>query len=431
MARASTPTLLSLDRYAQILGITPAHFNQGVSGTVFPLSNNCPDVWYQHGWQNVDAVSREDLALEIANAERDIAEYLGWWPAPIWIAQDVAMYPRWHRPEVYGVGGMNTRGQMKSIKANYGKIIEPGQRAVGTRIGQPTVGGPATSELEYSTADGDAFDETVTVTQTTTLTDECEVKIYFTGHDGDPEWEIRPARTKVIEAGLLTATFWSWQFIDPDLWEEIPTADFAAIDLDAAVYVNTVDVYREYNDPTATSAVFYWEGQPDASSICAVCLGTGCAACQLTTQNGCAHIRDAERGLLVPVPATYDETDAQWESASWSVCRDPDQVKLYYYCGDLSWLNLAGRRCDALSNQMAQTIAMLATARLERPFCRCGNSAALAAHWREDLAFVGEKSYNVPYETLSNPFGTKRGEIQAWQRLSKLVPGRQRGATAI
>lgn len=427
MARASIPTLLALDRWASILGVAPAHFNQGVSAIVFPLTNSCPDVYYQYSWQATGSVSREDLALEIANAERDIAEAIGWWPAPTWIAQDVAMYPRHHRRDLYNLGGTNVRGQLKSVEANYGKVIEPGQRALSDRIGQPAVGGPATSELAFTSEDTDTFAETATVTQETTETDECEVKVYFTGHAGDPEWEIRPARTRAITGGTFTATFWSWQLVDPDLWEEIPTLNFGAVDLDAAVYVTQVDVYREYNDPTATSAVFYWEAQPDA--VCSVCAGTGCTACQLTIQNGCAHIRDAERGLLVPTPATYSG-DA-WGRASWSVCRDPDQVKLYYLCGDLSWLNLGGRRCDPLSDWWAQTIAMLATARLERPLCSCGNSAALAKQWREDLAFVGEKSHTVPFELLSNPFGTRRGEILAWQRVSKLVPGRQRGATAI
>ena len=427
MARASTETLLALDHYAQILGIPPPHFNQGYSATIFPITASCPAVWFQYAWQDYDSVSREDLAREIANAEQDIADVLGYWPAPKWIAQEVHRYPKHHRPDVYGVGGRNVRGQFKGIRTRYGKIISPGQRAV-TLIGSPTVAG---GTIVFSDADGDGFDETVTITQATALTDECEVKVYFTGHAGDPEWEIRPARTKAIAGGTFTATFWAWQLVDPDYWEELPVDGFTSINLDGAVYVAQVDVYREYADTSATSAAFYWEPQPSTSAICTTCLGTGCEACVLTEQTGCLHIRDAERGIVVPAPASYDSDDAEWDSACFSICRDPDEVKLYYYAGALSDLNLRGSTCEPLSGWWAYTIAMLATARLERPFCKCGNSEALARMWMEDLSLIGEQSHNVSFELLGNPFGTRRGEIQAWQRVSKLAPNRRVGATAI
>ena len=116
MSRASTDTLLSLDRFATIFGWEPPAFNQGVSSIIFPGNAACEPV-YQYSWQRHDAVAREDIALEIAQAEQDIANFLGWWPAPRWIAQDVKMYPRFHRPEYYNIGGGNVRGQRKSIKA--------------------------------------------------------------------------------------------------------------------------------------------------------------------------------------------------------------------------------------------------------------------------------------------------------------------------
>ena len=277
MSRASTPTLLSLDRWASILGVVPAHFNTGVSGTVFPFTSQCTQVWWQYAWQSVDRVSREDLALEIALAEREIAEQLRWWPAPVWIAQDVEMYPQFHRPDYWSSGAVNVRAAHKSIRTDYGKVIEPGQRAV-TLIPNPV--------LTFTQVDADDYAETATVT--TTLTNECEIKVYFSGHNGDPEWEIRPARTKAIALGSFTATFWAWQLIDPDLWEALPTSiDAEAINLDDTVYVADVEVYREYNDPTATSTVFYWEESPSLlTMICGSCGGTGCERCSLTAGTG-------------------------------------------------------------------------------------------------------------------------------------------------
>ena len=81
MARANTPTLLSLDRFAQILGVPPAHFAGGYTATVFPVTSSCSQVWFQHAWQAADKVGREELAVAIAGAEGDIASELGYWPA--------------------------------------------------------------------------------------------------------------------------------------------------------------------------------------------------------------------------------------------------------------------------------------------------------------------------------------------------------------
>jgi hypothetical protein len=436
MARASTPTLLSLDRYAQILGIAPPAFNTGVSNIIFPGDLAC-HTWYQYEWQAHDAVSREEVAREIAIAEQDIANFMGWWPAPRWIAQDVKMYPRFHRPEYYSGGGINLRGQLKSIKATYGKIIEPGQRAV-TYIGTATAQGAPCSKT-FSDEDGDGFDETVTVSCTgVTTTDECEIKVYFEGHNGEPEWEIRPARDKSIVAGTFTATFYAWQLIDPDLWELFPThvdGGTPTVNLDAgASYVTEVDIYREYNDPTATSAVFYWEPEPSSigGGMCSCCGGTGCARCSLTEQEGCATIRNAELGILSSAPATYNADTEAWDSAGWSVCRNPDQMKVYYYCGNLSELNRAGRRCDGLSAQWARIIAFLATARLRRPLCDCSGVSSLVEWLQTDTAMsTREQTYTVLWDDLSNPFGTRRGEMEAYRHCRSLEPGKISGAGAV
>lgn len=437
MSRASISTLLSLDRYAQIIGYAPPSFNTGVSNIIFPGDLACRTI-YQHPWQDHDATSREDIAREIALAEQEIADYLGWWVAPRWIAQDVNMFPRFHRPEYYSGSGVNVRFQLKGLKTDYGKIIEPGQRAV-TFIGMAEAQGAPCSKT-FSDEDGDGFDETVTVSCTgVTTTDECEIKVYFEGHNGEPEWEIRPARTRAIAGGTFTATFYAWQLINPDLWEAFPLhseGGTPVVDLDDATsYVTEVDIYREYNDPTATSAVFYWEPEPSDlafGGICNCCGGTGCTRCALTEQNGCATIRNAELGYLTAAPGTYDDDDGAWNSAGWSVCRDPDQVKMYYYCGDLSELNKAGRRCVGLSDQWARIIAHLATSRLRRPLCDCSGVSSLVDWLQTDLALsTREATYTVLWDDLSNPFGTRRGEMDAYRHCRNLAPGRVGGAGAV
>ena len=106
MARASTYTLLSLDRFAQILGIDPAHFNQcgapSLDPAVFPEEGRCSDVWFQYDWQKNDRVSRETLARAIKAAEDDIAKVLNYYPAPLWFTNEVHTYPRFARRNRYG-----------------------------------------------------------------------------------------------------------------------------------------------------------------------------------------------------------------------------------------------------------------------------------------------------------------------------------------
>jgi len=206
------------------------------------------------------------------------------------------------------------------------------------------------------------------------------------------------------------------------------TADPEAINISTVTnYVEAVDVYREYNDPTDNSAEFFWEPTPQDSLLdigyCTFCGGAGCPACTHITQDGCIHVRDANIGFVVPQAATYDDTDARWEGDGWSVNRDPDFVKLWYYCGDLSQEYLSGRHSWTLPRKWARTIAHMATARLERPFCSCGNLTALAEYLRDDLAAVSStqqqaRSYRVDQATVIQcPFGTRRGEVYAWQQI--------------
>jgi hypothetical protein len=424
MARADTPTLLSLDDFAKVMGINPAHFNGAAGVDTMPIVDNaCNDLWPQDAWQAGDRVSRDELAQEIANAEQDIADYLNYWPAPVWVAQENHPYPRHHRPDVIRAGGYDVRGYRIGINTNYGYVIAPGQRAT-SLVGDSVA-------VVLSDADGDGYDETATVTTATTLTDECEVKVYFEDKGAAQEWEIRPARTRTIAGGNFIATFWTWQLIDPDLWDALPTVEGqSAINWTvAANIVDNVDVYREYNDTTTQSALFYWEPRTQpldwAANLNCGCGSSSCAACALTTQSGCLHVRNPVTGIVVPQPATYDDDDAAWGADCWTECRDPDIVQLWYYAGQYDDRWRRSEACEPLSRWWQQTIAWMATARLERPFCSCKNLTALAERLRADVAALSEQqSFAVSTEELANPFGTRVGEILAWRRVSKLVKKR-------
>ncbi len=432
IAQPIKPTLLSLPYYAQIMGINPVHFQGAIGDPIWPVvSANCNDIWPRYSWQNADQVSHEDLARAIYDAEQEIARALGFYPAPYWIAQEVHEWPRHYRRDVWRRGGRNLRGARASIQARFGKFIQGGQRAVTPVCAASTVG----LTLQYLDLDGDGFSETARINVPTDFTDPCELKVYFYDTGGVQEWEIRPARSKVISGGFLVAEFDSWLFVDPDLRSFYPTmAGFQAVDISTtANFVTTVDVYREYNDYTASAATFLWEPDPSnlLASLCGSCGGTGCPACGLSSQEGCLHVRQTDNGMVVPAPGTYNETTEQWDQDAFTECRDPDHVSLYYFAGELNDRWRSNASCEMLSNWWAHAIAWMATARLERPFCSCGNVEALAADLRIDLARnQPDRSFQLDFNMLSNPFGTRRGEMRAWLRVKKMA-GRRLGGGAI
>jgi hypothetical protein len=408
MARASIPTLLSLDRFARILGINPVHFGGAVGSTIWPPVGRCSKVWPQHTWQDeTDVLSREEVAQAIADAEHDIKRVIGFAAAPTWESEEVHGYtypPRgWNGTLAY------------PLRTLWGKVIAGGSRAV-TAIDEAVA-------VVYSDPDGDGYDELATITCATSLTSAREAKLFFAGTDAAPEWEIRPVRSKTISGGTLTVTADAWLFFDPDLWERYPpSGGVPNIDAeDAASYVTTVDVYREYNDTTATSSTFFWQG----TSGCLTCGGSGCSVCGLTTQNGCLSVVDANHGVVQPYPATYSADDAVWTWTTPSSCAWPTQVKLSYYAGLISQRYLKGQDNDPLDHYLAQAITWLAVARLDRPLCDCGNANTVARELQRDLTAVtkGNDRY-MRFENMdiyTNPFGTRAGEVKAYQRVAHLL----------
>lgn len=430
MATPLPRTLLSLERFRALLGFSPAFFWQAAGSTIFRQINDCDDIFYQYYWQNESNVSREEIVNALVEAETDITRVLGYSPAPVWV-EEIYNYPRHHRRDVIEWGMADVRGFDKGVQLGQARFIQGGQRAV-TLI-------TAAAAVVYSDADGDGYDETATITTATTLTDECELKCYFAGEGGDPDWEIRSPRSVTISGGNVVFVYWAWQLLDPDLQQalNLPNTDGQStpIDIEAvASYVTTVDVYREYNDFTATSAQFFWErtrllslGLLPIGWCCTNCGGSGCPSCTFVTQDGCIHVRDAAGQFVVPIPATYDSDDEQWEWQTPTVCRDPDMVKVWYYAGEQSQQFKVGRNCEPLSNDLALAIAWLATARVNRPFCACNNSQAFPGspgNLQRDASFTGSRelgTFAISQADLENPFGTRIGEIKAWKKIARMT----------
>jgi hypothetical protein len=432
-------TLLPLHRYASIMGMNPVHFAQAYDEQYFPMFSTCPDIWYKYGWQKPDYVGRHDLAIAIKNAEEDIARVIGYWPAPMWIPAEEQPYPKFHRRE-YGRSSWmpdNTYG-FKSIKTEFGRVLATGQRAValaGEHVG-----------VLYSDEDGDGFYETAAVTldisgsAAETITgeswyesDTCRFGVYYPDHNGTLESQIRPPRKVSLSGTTLTLIFYSWQMVRPDLEETIPQYDGRPMPIEITVLTNLlseVEVYLEYPDNSLPSVQFIWDNSKD---YCGVCGGVGCTSCQSATQGGCLQIIDGEVGTVAPIPSTYDATTGEWNQDSLSGQREPRRVKVWYLSGMLDRDYIMGSSCDPLDDYMAQTIAWLATSRLHKGLCACGNLHSFMDDLRRDMAVQsGEGNFIVVDEqVMRNPFGMRRGEVLAWRRLTKILSDKQISGAAL
>lgn len=397
MSRASTYTWLPLDRWAEILGLSPLHFNQFTSEYITSQSY-CGDVWYQYNWQGADKTSREEIAFTIKQAEDKLSEFVGFNLIPDWEVDERQRTKRPISPELFG-GGYQPRWTAKSITADKGYIITGGIQAK-ELIDTPTV--VRTDE------DGDGYKETVTATVVTTVTSEDEIRVYFPGEDGADEWEIRPLKKVTISGGTATIVFRSWQIPDPDVWESMTISTIDGDD--DGNYITTVDVYRVYNDPSQM-VQFLWEGIPNSCG----CGDDECAECAKSSQYGCLSVRDERLGFFMYRPATYDEDTGQYVSACWSVDREPESMRLWYLSG---WQNKKlARPLVTMDSFWEHAVAYYAASMLERPICGCNNAAEFVKSWMEDLARVGtDHSWQITSSIQDNTFGSRRGAVYAFQR---------------
>jgi hypothetical protein len=279
--------------------------------------------------------------------------------------------------------------------------------------------------------DSDGFNETALISIATVLTDPCEIKVYYPGTDGEQDYEIRPARVKTISGGTLTIKFDAWQLFKPELlaaWPGDYTVQPDYIDAtSSASYLSEVDVYREYADPEE-QCTLYWEGAP-GSSVCGTCGGSGCNSCSPITQTACIQPKLAKNGSVIVVPSTYSA--GAHTPSTFCAGREPDRVFASYQSGASELY----KGCKRVPDDLARAITYMATARLSRPLCTtCQNVKDMEDRLREDLIFItgGETSDTrfVTPEVIGNPFGTRRGEVEAWRIIRNRVRRGQVRTTA-
>lgn len=338
--------------------------------------------------------------MAIQQAEMNIAREAGFNLMPDWTVGERLAYPHPVVPGAFG-STLNPNWMNKSVELGRGHIISGGVKTK-TLIDD----GVAVTRQDD---DVDGYAETCVVNVNTTVTDVNEIRAFYPAKSGDDSWEIRPIRV-TISGGVANIQFYAWQIAAAN---QMDALNAKALDAHAAgSYETTIDVYRVYNDPQ-TQVQFLWEQCEDGESCCG-----GCVACQFGSQNGCFHLRDQRMGFAVPTPGTWDSTDEEFDYQEWTACREPDQVRFWYYSGYRD-MNLT-RHDVELAAYWEYAVAYYACSLFERPVCGCSNVNQFVEKWRTDIAFSSEAgSYVNTPEMLGNKLGTSVGAIYAWKRIQQ------------
>lgn len=439
MAVAAQRTLLALDEFAAILGMSPLFFNQmSIDGLMAP-DGNPASVILQYSWQGHDKTGREEIASVIADAEADIARELNFSPGPTWTQDEFYAVTKPANPWLVGWNPYNGRGQLLAQQLNHGYFIQGGKETW-TSL-------QAGSAVVY-TASNASYLNVATITSSVGAGNPngvlaSEVAITYpgmgpgsTGVYSGEGYEIRPTNVTIDNTtGVVTIVANSAMFVQWNVLNDQAGGDPRAIDasLIPADMLATVDVYRHWTDP-ALQATFRWE--PDGyvgnygwfSCACTLPIPISgvCTACGYTTQTGCIRMRDRRNGLVTYTPGTYDATTGVYSFDSPVYCRLPDQMLLNYKHGLLD-------NHGQMPTEWKRAIAYLAGSRMDRPLSQLNQLEPFIRWLSQDRALVvsepgGSSSrFQVDYTTTANPLGTTQAAAQVWRMIQRVKLGQTVG----
>lgn len=324
---------------------------------------------------------RELIARALDVAWAKMTTRLSFFPRPTWHTETISL-------------ARNPAWRFQQLQTRYGYLIAFGSRATELIT--------AAAPVVYSDADGDGVDDTATITVNTSHAAD-EVQAFFQVADGayaaaDERFQIEPLRA-TQSGNTVTLTGHRALFVKPNTIWQVPfvpsdpnkrdrnEADTAQ----TAGFVTAVDVYRVYNDPANAVTV----NEDPYHSWCFAC-GEDCTT---QTADGCARVVDARLGIM-QVRNDCLNCRPRW----------PESVTVNY----LSGVPLVYGQVDP---DLANALIRLANTHIQRKFCAFCDATEQA--WAQDVLPPGGQNDGVvnsvsPRE-VNNPFGTLRGQIEAWR----------------
>jgi len=409
-------TSLSLEEWRQIFGWHPYHFWGMADGDALAVTAQCDSVVYGYAWQDTQIIGRYEITEAIARAEHLMRQELRYRVGPTY-AEQVVAWPRDGDHRMARTGSLDATGRWRSVDLHESEIIAMGTEAR-TLIG--------TSAVTVLDTDGDGVMDRFRATIATSITDTTEIAAYFTAAhrlDSDPvseRYRLRPLDV-TISGGVATLRGPAWLLVAPIHSEGFRNAPKNPTT--AGVLVVAIDIYRRFTDASSTDvassqAVVTWETRPCHGwwCCCGGCLtasGGGSPADPAATAQAVARagIRNARQGSVFAAASAYDQSSGIWSALDWSVCTPPDRLTIRYLAGQ-------ALRDSRMDSSLAQVVARLAAAEMDRPICACEVANRAIAHWQQDLALssgANNEAYQVSAADLTNPFGTRRGHVQAWR----------------
>ncbi|MCA9979357.1 MAG: hypothetical protein KDD89_00930 [Anaerolineales bacterium] len=405
---------LPLDTWRRTIGYNPYHFWQQANASV-PVTSACNTLVYQYAWQSLDAAGRDDVAQSIDNAHETLRQYLGYRIGEAHVSK-LIQYPlqptdQWDTLE--------DTGRFASVNVGEGFI-----KALGMATYTPVAENTAVS---YSDANGDGVTDTFTITAT--LPSGLSYKqllVTFSEADWLGGWDKEAAEVAPVNISIdglnVTITGASWVLVRPIVYEGVTrqTVDPDNTGAVANLFAQTLNVYAlntsaAGQEVTTAPVVLHYERRgwdwlwnyggfcPDSVYLeNATVTGEGAAAVWNVPASGI--LRDPRRGEVGIVA---------WQQ--------PDRVTVRYKAGTKLYEQ---DEAAIYAADWPDILAHLSAARLVNRICTCDSANRRLWEWQFDRARVAganDEQYTISERNLNNPFGTRDGEIYAWQKVNQLA----------
>lgn len=408
-------TFLPLETWRKMTGYNPYHFWQQ-SNSLTPINSSCNTLVTQYSWQSVDAVGRYDIKEAIKEAHHRLREYLGYRVGVEWVEKTI-QYPRYPQ-DGFTAGRYNPvnlgEGYIKSLGVQSYTLLDDAAAVV------------------YSDANSDGVIDTFTITVNTAgvTTDVNTLAVYFAQADRltneVEDWRVEPVQITIV-GNVATITGPSWMLVRPIIYEGVVKSVIDPNETGPIVnrFAQTLEVrylsaFADGQTVENAPVIFHYEVCNGADVACFLSeFNCACGDAPLiygenytvTSIGGCN---------VLNIPACGTVRDARQGEAALPAVILPDRVTVRYGAGAYE---SELREKNIYSGNWQEIIKNFATANFARQICTCDVANKEIWNWQFDLsraAGVNDEQYSIAPQDLGNPFGTRRGQVYAWQRVKNL-----------
>lgn len=378
--------------------------------TIIPISASpCENIVFERCHSGCLVFGRDEICRAIARADDAFEDFMGYPPEP-----------RPRSTEFYFSGRGNWCLNNSGQKPFYGGVLQlphnkiqklgletltfvetvtfnPRDQLTNTTLQDIFETSPDVPDRVHLNPNPDALVDlfTLTIDKPTDATTD-EIAVFFVeadrGHSNCCRWEVRPITVKDNGDNTLTITAPSWVMARPiaaDSWSTVDTDQEVMDPMNFTIYPTQLNIYRRWVDATKAVTVC----RKPVSCSCGRNVGDDC----YTAEEIDACLISQEQGLI----------DVTFPKSSDCGCcpKCAERICVHYITGD----------CNH-----AELIAQLASAYMPGNIC-CTPSGTIS-YWMADFVGISERGKQMTTLNAaeqSNPFGTRRGAVEAYRRLRR------------